>query len=103
MSLEPNPARTTRGCKIKRVNPAFRSVSTPQSTKDLPVVGPVNQGTAAGVPSGPSCVSEWSAERLSQRLKIELTPRAWRRLVTAAASHQTSVERLLQSCLSEVA
>jgi hypothetical protein len=29
-------------CKIKRVNPAFRSMSTPRCTKNLPIVGPVN-------------------------------------------------------------
>ena len=103
MRLDPKPARTTERCKIKRVNPAVRSVSTPRWTKDLPVVGPVNSGRATAAPSGWSCTSDWSPARLTERLRTELTPSAWKRLVGAAASHQTSVERLLQSCLSEVA
>ena len=63
-----------RHCKIKRVNPAFRSVSTPRWTKDLPVVGPVNPTTSLEWPREPSSASEWSAERLCERLQIVLAP-----------------------------
>jgi hypothetical protein len=103
MCLAPKPARTTERCKIKRVNPAVRSVSTPHWTKDLPSVSPVNPATALGTASEPASASEWGAASLTERLRIELTPRAWKRLVSATASHQTSVEQLLRSCLSEVA
>ena len=103
MRLEPNPARTIRRCKIKRVYPAFRSVSTPRGTKDLLGCGPVNPKDALGTPTGSAPASEWSAENLSERLRTELTPRAWSRLVRAAVGHGTSVEQLLRSTLSEVA
>ena len=103
MRLSPKSARTTERCKIKRVNPAVRSVSTPRWTKDLPVLGPVNPATSRGIAQEPGSASEWSAASLTERLRIELTPRAWKRLVSATASHQTSVEQFLRSCLSEVA
>ena len=99
MRLEPNPARMIRRCKIKPVYPAFRSVSTPRGTKDLHVGGPVNPETVVGTAEA----AEWSAENLSERLRTELTPRAWSRLVRAAVGHGTSVEQLLRSTLSEVA
>lgn len=103
MAHGPKTPEIIRDCKIKRVNPAVRSVSTPRWTKDLPVVGPVNSGRATRAPSRWSCTSDWSPARLTERLRTELTPSAWKRLIHAAASHQTSVEQLLQSCLSEVA
>ena len=103
MRPEPNPAQTIRRCKIKRVYPAFRSVSTPRRAKDLPVGGPVNPETAVGTAEGCAPASEWSAENLSERLRSELTPRAWNRLVRLAACRGTSVEQLLRSGLSEVA
>jgi hypothetical protein len=65
MRLTPNPARTTPHCKKKRVNPAFRSVSTPWSTKGLHAAGPVNPTAPCGSPSEPRLASEWSAVRLS--------------------------------------
>ena len=52
MHREPNPSQTTFFCKIKRVYPAFRSVSTPRRTKDLHVVGPVNPKGALGMTEG---------------------------------------------------
>ena len=81
----------------------MRSVSTPRWTKDLLVVGPVNPGTAAETAPELACTLEWSAETLSERLRAELTPRAWNRLVRAAAGQRTSVEQFLRSCLLEVA
>jgi hypothetical protein len=61
MAHGPKPAQTIRGCKIKRVNPAVRSVSTPRWTKDLPVVGSVNPAAALGTAPEPAPASEWSA------------------------------------------
>jgi hypothetical protein len=101
MRLVSKSARTTERCKIKPVYPAFRSVSTPQCTKDLHVVGPVNPERAFGVPNGRTSAPRRSAEKLSERLQGELTPRAWKRLVRGAACPGTSVERLLRSMLSE--
>ena len=103
MRLTPKPARTTERCKIKRVNPAVRSVSTPRWTKDLPVVGPVNPATAPGTAPDRPLASEWSAESLSERLRTELPPGAWKRLVHAAEGRGASVEQLLRLGLSEVA
>jgi len=99
----PNPAPTLPRCKIKRVNPAFRSVSTPRGTKDLPVAGPVN--TTAGTASlhERHSASEWSAERLCERLRIELPFAAWTRLNRAAKRRGLTLEHLLRSALSEVA
>ncbi len=103
MRPAPETAPTIPRCKIKPVYPAFRSVSTPRCTKDLPVVGPVDPevalGMAAGCPSAPG----WHAESLRARFRRELTPRAWSRLVRGAACRGISVEQLLRSMLSEVA
>lgn len=103
MCLAPKPARTTERCKIKPVDPAFRSVSTPRRTKDLPVRGPVYPEPSLGTTGGSKTASKRSAEHLSGRLRSELTPRAWRRLVRGAAGREGSVEQLLRSMLSAVA
>ena len=103
MRLDPNPARTIPRCKIKRVYPPFRSVSTPRRTKDLPVVGPVDPEGALGMARGRASASEWSAESLRHRLRSELTPRAWNRLVRLAECRGNSIEQLLRSALLEVA
>jgi len=103
MSLAPNPAPIFPRCKIKRVNPAFRSVSTPRGTKDLPAVGPVNPTVSPARLNRPDSASEWSAERLCERLRIELAPAAWTRLILAAKRHGVTLEHLLRSALSEVA
>jgi hypothetical protein len=102
MRLEPNPARTIRRCKIKRVYPAFRSVSTPQWRKDLRVVGLLNPETALGTAESCAPASEWRAEDLAERLESELSPRAWNRLVRASKDRGASVEQLFRSGLSEV-
>jgi hypothetical protein len=103
MSLTPEPAPILPRCKIKRVNPAFRSVSTPRSTKDLLAARPVNPSPRLAPPHRSDASSEWSAERLCERLRIELAPAAWTRLIQAARRHGTTLERLLHSALSDVA
>ena len=75
MRLEPNPARTTRCCKIKAVNPELA------------------RGSAPGCRSA----SEWSPEQLSEKLRTELDKSAWDRLVRAAASQGTSVDQMLRA------
>ena len=42
MAHGPKQPETIRDCKLKAVNPPFRSVSTPRGRKDLRVVGRVN-------------------------------------------------------------
>jgi hypothetical protein len=103
MRHEPNPARPTQRCKIKAVNPPFRSVSTPRRTKDLRKPGSVNPGAALGSPCGSAGAFEWNAERLCERLRIELAPSAWNRFVRAAERRGATLEQLLHSGLSEVA
>ena len=102
MRPEPNPTRTIRRCKIKPVYPAFRSVSTPQWQKDLRVVGLLNPETVLGMAESCAPACEWRAEDLAERLRSELSPRAWNRLVRGGACPGTSAEQLLRSTLSEV-
>lgn len=103
MHLDRNPDRPPRICKIKRVNPAFRSVSTPRRTKDLPAAGPVNPTTSLGMLREPPLASEWSAERLCERLQSELAPATWTRLIRAAERRGATLEQILRSALSDVA
>jgi len=98
-----NPAPTLPRCKIKRVNPAFRSVSTPRGTKDLPVAGRVNPTASTASLHERDSASEWSAERLCERLRFELPFAAWTRLNRAAKRRGMTLEHLLRSALSEVA
>jgi hypothetical protein len=101
MSLDPEPARRTRDCKLKAVNPPFRSVSTPRARKDLRVVGRVNP---AGRPRPPRLrldLSEWNARRLARQLEQELSRDAWQRLSALATDRGSTVAQLLETGLSE--
>ena len=102
MAHGPKQPQTLRDCKIKPVYPAFRSVSTPQWQKDLRVVGLLNPETALGMAESCAPASEWRAEDLAERLRSELSPRAWNRLVRASEGQGASVEQLFRSGLSEV-
>ena len=102
MTHGPKSTQRIGDCKIKRVNPAVRSVSTPRGQKDLRVVGLLNPETALGTTETCAAVSEWRAEDLAERLRRELSPRAWRRLVRASEDRGASVEQLFRSGLSEV-
>jgi hypothetical protein len=102
MAHGPKQPQTLRDCKIKAVYPAFRSVSTPQWQKDLRVVGLLNPETALRTAQGCAPASEWRAEDLAERLRSELSPMAWDRLVRAPEHQGTSVEQPLTSGLSEV-
>ena len=102
MAYGPKTPEIIRDCKIKPVYPAFRSVSTPRWRKDLRVVGLLNRETALGTAESCPPASEWRAEDLAERLRTELSPRAWNRLVRASEDRGASVEQLLRSGLSEV-
>ena len=102
MAHGPQQPQTLRDCKIKPVYPAFRSVSTPQWQKDLPVVGLLDPKAALGTAESCAPASEWRAEDLAERLRSELSPRAWNRLVRASEDRGASVEQLFRSGLSEV-
>jgi hypothetical protein len=103
MHLQPNPSQTTPFCKIKAVNPPFRSVSTPRGTKDLPAVAAVNPPTGRGRPVAAASCWESSANRPRERLRKELSPGAGQHLLRAVDSAGMSLERLLRTGLSEVA
>jgi hypothetical protein len=103
MSKTSNRNPGPRRCKIKAVNPPFRSVSTPRSTKDLPNLGPVNSEGALGRLSETPLAPDWNAERLCERLRFELEPGAWGRLVQAAERGRATLEQLLETSLPEVA
>ena len=102
MAHGPKQPETLLDCKIKPVYPAFRSVSTPRWRKDLRVVGLLNPETALGTAERCAPASEWRAEDRAERLRSELSPRAWNRLVRASEDRSASVEQLFRSRLSEV-
>jgi hypothetical protein len=95
MASTTKTAQTTPRCKIKAVNPAFRSVSTPRWIRHLPSADRVNGGTAVAPDSG----SEWSPRALARRLRNELPATLWRPLRSAVAERGTTVEALLQAGL----
>ena len=92
---------TIRDCKLKRVNPAVRSVSTPRGRKDLRVVGRVNPAARHRAPRLRLDLSEWNARRLARRLQEELSLDAWRRLMALATSRESTVVQLIEQGLSE--
>ena len=102
MRLEPKPAPTIRRCKLKAVNPPFRSVSTPRARKDLRVVGRVNPDTGAPALRLRLDFSEWNARRLAKKLEEELSRDAWQRLSALATNRGDTVAQLLEQALSEV-
>jgi hypothetical protein len=101
MRLEPNPARTTRCCKLKAVNPPFRSVSTPRWRKDLRVVGLVNPAPSHRAPRLCLNLSEWSARRLAGRLQEHLSSDPRQRPSALARSLGSTAERTLEKGLLE--
>jgi hypothetical protein len=103
MCLPPKPAPTKDVCKIKRVNRAVRSVSTPRWTKDLPVLGPVNPATALKPAQQPASPSQWRGEGLVERFRTDLLLGVRKRLHNAVEGRGTGVEQMLRSSLSEVA
>ena len=101
MHPDPKTAPKTRDCKVKAVNPPFRSVSTPRGRKDLRVVGRVNPAARHRAPRLRLDLSEWNARRLARRLQEELNPDAWQHLSAVAMRRGGTVARLLEQGLSE--
>src|SRR2546425_11615811 len=101
MHPDPETAPTASDCKLKAVNPPFRSVSTPRGRKDLHVVGRVNPSSRARTPRLRLDLSEWNARRLARKLEEELSRDAWQRLSTLATNRGSTVAQLLETGLSE--
>jgi len=101
MTHAPRTTETILDCKLKAVNPPFRSVSTPRARKDLRVVGRVNPDTGAPALRLRLDFSEWNARRLAKRLEEEPSRDAWRRLSAFAIKRRSTVAQLLEQALSE--
>jgi len=101
MAHGPKQPETISDCKLKAVNPPFRSVSTPRGRKDLRVVGRVNPAARHRAPRLRLDLSEWNARRLARRLQEELSLDAWRRLMALATSRESTVVQLIEQGLSE--
>jgi hypothetical protein len=101
MAHGPKQPQTISDCKLKAVNPPFRSVSTPRGRKDLRVVGRVNPAARHRAPRLRLDLSEWNARRLARRLQEELNPDAWQHLSAVAMRRGGTVAQLLEQGLSE--
>src|SRR5207249_10248947 len=101
MTYGPKTPEIIRDCKLKAVNPPFRSVSTPRGRKDLRVVGRVNPAARHRAARLRLDLSEWNPRRLARRLQEELSLDAWRRLMALATSRESTVAQLLEQGLSE--
>ncbi len=101
MAQEARPVETIPDCKVKAVNPPFRSVSTPRGRKDLRVVGRVNPDACARTPRLHLDLSEWNARRLVKRLDEVLSRDAWQRPSALATNRGSTVAQLLEYALLE--
>jgi hypothetical protein len=88
-------------CKLKAVNPPFRSVSTPRGRKDLRVVGRVNPDACARTPRLHLDLWDWNARRRAKRLEAEPSRDAWQRLSALATNRGSTVAQLLEQTFSE--
>jgi len=101
MRLDPNPARPTRRCKLKRVYPRLPLHVHSAGQERLPGTGSGNRAPSEPASESAAPTSEWSADRLRIRLESELSCEAWRRLESAARRRGTSVEDFLSCALAE--
>ncbi len=101
MAHGPKQPQTLRDCKVKAVNPPFRSVSTPRGRKDLRVVGRVNPDACVRSPRLHLDLPEWNARRLAKRLEKELGRDAWQCLSALATDRGSTVAQLREQALSE--
>jgi hypothetical protein len=101
MAHGPKQPQTISDCKLKAVNPPFRSVSTPRGRKDLRVVGRVNPDACARTPRLHLDLSEWNARRLAKGLEEEVSRDAWQRLSALATNRGSTVAQVLEHALSE--
>ena len=101
MAHGPKQPETISDCKLKAVNPPFRSMSTPRARKDLRVVGRVNPAARHRAPRLRLDLSEWNARRLARKLEEELSRDAWQRLSALATDRGSTVAQLLETGLLE--
>ena len=101
MTHGPTTAEITHDCKLKAVNPPFRSVSTPRGRKDLRVVGRVNPNACARTPRLRHELSELNARRLAKRPEKELGRDAWQCHSALATDRGSTVAQLREQALSE--
>jgi hypothetical protein len=92
-----------RNCKIKPVDPAFRSVSTPRQPKDLLVVGPVYRESAPRSVRARVLVGNWGSNCATIRPESAALGRVGRHLVRCADRRGTRLEVTLRWTLPEVA
>ena len=101
MAHGPKTPEIIRVCKLKAVNPPFRSVSTPRGRKDLRVVGRVNPAARHRAPRLRLDLSEWNARRIAKKLEEEPSRDAWQRLSALATNRGSTVAQLLEYALLE--
>jgi hypothetical protein len=101
MRLEPNQARTTRCCKLKRVYPRLPLHVHSAGPKGLAGTGSGNPARAEGAIGLPARASEWSPDRLRSRLENELSSDAWRQVESAARRRGTNLDDLFAGALVE--
>jgi hypothetical protein len=101
MTYGPTTAEITHDCKLKAVNPPFRSVSTPRGRKDLRVVGRVNPPARTRSPRRRPDLSKWNVRRLAKKLEDELSRDALRRPSALATKRESTVAQPLEQALSE--
>ena len=92
---------TLPDCKLKRVHPRLPLHVHSAGQERVARTGPGNPASAEPAQGRSARGSEWSADRLCNRLESELTSEAWRRLETAARRGGTTVESLFSEALAE--
>jgi hypothetical protein len=98
-----NPAPGLPFCKIKPVDPAFRSVSTPRQQKDLLVVGPVYRESAPRSVRARVLVGNWGSNCATIRPESAALGRVGRHLVPCADRRGTRLQVARGRTLLEVA
>ncbi len=101
MRLDPETARRTRDCKVKRVYPRLPLHVHSAGQERLAGTAPGNPIRAVGATGVAARVSEWSPDRLPSRLENELSSKAWRLLESAPRMRGASVEEFLSGVLAE--
>jgi hypothetical protein len=101
MSLDPEPAPTTRDCKLKRVYPRLPLHVHSAGQERVARTGSGNPASVRAASRPPECTSEGSPDRLRNRLETEVSSEAWRRLESAVRRSGTSVEDFLSGALAE--
>jgi len=101
MHPDPETARRTLDCKVKRVYPRLPLHVHSAGQERLAGPGSGNPARGEGATGLAAGVSEWSPDRLRVRLENELSSEAWRRHESAARRRGTSVEDFLSSALPE--